>query len=1196
MQNKTNFENLIEPKVLQQIQESLASKNGLGIVIVNEQGESLTEISNHLVIRSKSEVHSLQLLKVLLQVPSEIKQPGLTDNKPIFASYMDGLVTRAICPILFQNRLAFIVLFARMEEKNNYSQFDHWAQALKENPISEKTCLALLDSQPQAPSSEVSEIIEELTTTFEILFEAGLDRENTLGTTTSQEQEIYFLQSLEEMQDGTLYATNTGDILDADRSALNMLGYENINEMDGLNFFNHFVMKDQDRLSIGAALTQIGKLERYHLDIERKDGEMRPIHLTILPYKDEKKGVLGYKFNLSAKPVAAKVALEREENAYAGTNGDSETPGDKIAWTPDLDELLTVFDEGGTANANDRNLMVDPDLLDELIIEEPDSIVASSPVTDYASIIEDDEPEKSDTSFLELRREIPSDLLKIEPDIIESISEPIPGATMLSDLGGEISEANEAALAMFNLQPEKAAGRNLFDLFSEKEQLILRGCVKEAAYGRNSRSEAILPATSEGRPRLWIKVRRLAAHDTEGARLLWLFQAQEKPRTLLQARRKTEVPVADVLPLFFDCHWAIYIDDIANFLQGNIENRPESVPFNSIKPAPLLESLFNRWISHTEESWERFANECMIVMETGEVAANIITSHRNESGPGLRHFRHVVYPLFSSSQIVGVQGLCIEITSSEGNTLAQGMKTDANLDQADLQRTQWTGEEVGRLLDNSGQALVTIERDGNLTVHNPILFSLLGYNEKEMESIPFTRLVSLEDRERIWNATQQILNSQEDRCQVEFNAIRCDKTFVALQGTFWPRTNNSQVTGIRAVLSEATPVKGKTEATSCLQKLDGLGLVTGGMAHDFGNLLTEIFGYTSLLLMEEDLADKYRETVVHIQKVTQWATQLTRQLLYFSRFEKPHLMPVQFNRVIKQSIDLMRHLFPNNIEIKQELDGQLGLMMGDSLQLQQVVNNLCMNARDAMSNGGSLTLVTKNIIADSKTYPEVGLSNKRNYILLQVIDQGSGISSEIKDHIFEPFFSTKVPGKGIGLGLASAYGIVKNHDGFIHADTKAKFGTTFSLFFPAVNRPRQSEKRLSIDAKGGNEAILIIDDELDIIEVNSIMLEKSGYTVYKASSARVGLEILKNNLEKISLVIIDVILPDLRGPVCAEKVHEIRPDLPIVLSSGYQKNADYAKVINQSGGTWLQKPYDSAILLQTVRKVLDKSKAAKGLN
>jgi len=1187
---------LIEPKVLQQIQESFASKNGLGIVITNEQGAPLTTVSNYFSLSSRFDVDDKRLLDVLLSAPIDVKELGLEDGRPVFASFMDGLITRAFCPMLLQGGIIGIVAFIRLEKKNDYNQFEHWAQVLKQNPINSTTSLALLDPQPRTPSPEVFVIIEELKTAFEMLLEAGIDLENTLHTpsTSSQSPAVPAILSGEE-KDGQIYTSRAGDIQKADKIAVALLGFDSANEIFGLNFLHHFVLEAEDRRIIGAKLIQAGKLEPYRLTLERKDGHTFFADLSIIPHQDADQTVLGFNYFIKTNSDFSELLTGENkvllDDVTAQGNGHSEEGG----WDPTIEEILSFFGDDYAANKAERDFQVDSDLLDELANSNSIAKMATPPDIQFSSVFPEEGTGEVEDSVLGISDAASFYDHEMERSDSDVLSAPILGATLLTDLDGVIEQANYAALKLLAVKEQKIVGQPVLSLFEAKDQEILRKSIGRIAGGTSTQVTANSVSTLHESRALSVSLRRLTAKQDAAFQLLWFLQPESEDKPIDSPAYLESLTSDEMIAGVFDCHWAILIDSAKDFSAGKIANSPLGGLFVSAKVNPPLERLVITKSQHTEKSWGRFVNACLTVLETGQTKRDIWTIHNSGETPTSRRLRHVLFPLNSGAKIVGVQGLCIELTNSEAENPSETEPVLADQASATDNAPLLGEEEVLLLLNNLGSAFLTIGTDGRMVLHNDVCYSMLGYDKVEnaIGDVPFTRLVGEKDRETVWTALQQIIKGREKSQHVAFTAIKADKSRKKLQATLWPQIKGGQITGVQAVLNEVESKEGSLNAIRHLHKLDGLGLITGGIAHDFGNLITEIFGYTSLLLLEENLHSKHREIIMHIQKVAQWSSQLTRQLLYFSKSEKPTLMPVQLNRIVNQSIELVRHFFPHNVSIDLQLDNDLDLMMGDATQLQQVVNNLCMNARDAMPNGGLLSLRTMNRSLDDKALVEMNPAEGKSYVLLQVIDTGSGIPPEVQDRIFEPFFSTKPTGNGIGLGLASAYGIVKNHKGFIKLDSKVNQGSTFTLFFPAVQRVQYHESSQYSDVKGGDETLLIIDDEQDIIEVNSTMLERYGYKVFTATSGQEGIEILKKHVEKIDLAIIDVMLPDMTGPACAEKIYNVAPHCSVILSSGYHRNAEFNKTISRIGGTWLQKPYDSYTLLETVRDVLDKKQAGK---
>jgi PAS domain S-box-containing protein len=372
------------------------------------------------------------------------------------------------------------------------------------------------------------------------------------------------------------------------------------------------------------------------------------------------------------------------------------------------------------------------------------------------------------------------------------------------------------------------------------------------------------------------------------------------------------------------------------------------------------------------------------------------------------------------------------------------------------------------------------------------------------------------------------------------------------------------------------------------QKMEAVGLLAGGIAHDFNNLLTAIAGYSGLLLEEMPPDHPLRDDVVEIQKAGESASSLTRQLLAFSRRQilKPQILDL--NAVVTRVETLLRRLIGENITLESRLARSLQRVNLDPGQVEQIIVNLAVNARDAMRRGGHLTLETADVVlheTDRRLHHE---PQPGEYVMLAVGDSGTGISDDVLSHIFEPFFTTKPRGEGTGLGLATVYGIVKQSNGGIRVESEVGRGTTFRIYFPSVGQHR--EARLAVAAAeivGGTETILLAEDQPEVRAVTRAMLVRHGYTVLVADSGRRALEIARGHDGRIDLLLTDVVMPLMSGPELAAQLKVLLPSVRVIFSSGYTEEASARHGIMQPQIAFLQKPFSSMTLLATVRDVLD---------
>jgi signal transduction histidine kinase len=369
------------------------------------------------------------------------------------------------------------------------------------------------------------------------------------------------------------------------------------------------------------------------------------------------------------------------------------------------------------------------------------------------------------------------------------------------------------------------------------------------------------------------------------------------------------------------------------------------------------------------------------------------------------------------------------------------------------------------------------------------------------------------------------------------------------------------------------------------QKMEAIGTMAGGIAHDFNNLLMGIMGNVSLMLFDASPDHPHYSELKSIEQCVERGADLTKQLLGFAMGGKYETIPTDLNEIVKRSSKMFNRT-RREISIYEKYETDLRPVEVDRGQLEQVLLNLYVNAWQAMPGGGNIYLQTENVTLNEK---EVKPYNVKpgNYVKISIRDTGVGMNEKTQQRIFEPFFTTKEMGRGTGLGLASVYGIIKNHGGFIRVHSKKGRGTTFYIYLPASQKEIPEESKLPGRILGGTETILLVDDENFIIDVGEKLLNKMGYKVLTARSGKEAIEIYEKNKDEIDIVILDMIMPGISGGETFDKLKTINSRIKVLLSSGYSIDGQAAEILERGCSGFIQKPFQARVLAQKIRLILD---------
>lgn len=500
-------------------------------------------------------------------------------------------------------------------------------------------------------------------------------------------------------------------------------------------------------------------------------------------------------------------------------------------------------------------------------------------------------------------------------------------------------------------------------------------------------------------------------------------------------------------------------------------------------------------------------------------------------------------------------------------------------------------EEKYRLLvDNANEAIFVLQ-EGLLKFFNPFTAYLTEFDTQELNGSSFVQMVHPDDRETVLDYDLRILSGQTVPGDFSFRIKSKSGKELWVQQSAVP----TKWDGLPATLNFLKDITQQKHLESQLLhaiKMEAVGTLAGGIAHDFNNLLQAILGYADLIRIKKPDAQQWAKELDEIVHAARRGSDLVRQLLTFSRKIDSRLRPVDLNHEILKVKGILERTIFKMISIELSLAPQLKTINADPSQLEQVLINLAVNARDAMPGGGRLSIRTENVTLD-ETFCSARLHMKPGeYVLLSVADSGHGMDQKTMERIFEPFFTTKETGRGTGLGLPMVYGIIKNHGGFILCDSNLGRGTVFSIYLPVLKRGEGGildRKGAREGLKGGIETILFVDDEEPLRRYGAEVLSSFGYTVLTAESTQTAVRIYAREWPTIDLIIVDLIMPNQGGMDCMEKLLKINPKARIIVASGHFPDAVTRGLIQERAAAFIQKPYSVESILKTVHSALEKN-------
>jgi two-component system, cell cycle sensor histidine kinase and response regulator CckA len=495
---------------------------------------------------------------------------------------------------------------------------------------------------------------------------------------------------------------------------------------------------------------------------------------------------------------------------------------------------------------------------------------------------------------------------------------------------------------------------------------------------------------------------------------------------------------------------------------------------------------------------------------------------------------------------------------------------------------------IRTLIQSSPLAIMAIDPQMNVQIWNPAAEKLFLWKEEEVIGKPLP--IVPEDRSNEFREYYQQVMRGEAIKEKKTQRRRKDQSLIDVSlSTSALFNKQGEVCGAMAIILDITEQRKLEEQLRQSQKIEAVGRLAGGVAHDFNNLLTAIIGYSDLALHYLDNKEQLKKKLEEVKRSANRATSMTRQLLAYSRKQMIQPKVLNLNSVLNDMQKMVRQLIGEDIDIVFSLNNDLGSIRADIGQMEQMILNLLVNSRDAMPQGGTVTVKTQNVYLDEEHARQYIDITPGNYIMLSVADSGAGMDEETQKHIFEPFFTTKPTGMGTGLGLSTVYGVVKQSGGHVTVWSKIGQGTDFTIYLPQIDsEPDPIPQPVApSELPTGTETVLVVDDDENIRTLVSETLEECGYTVLRAQHGGEALLICQKHRGEIHLMLSDVVMPQIGGRVLAEKLVLLYPNIKMLFMSGYTDDILVRHIVLDANPLFLEKPFTMQALACKVREVLD---------
>ena len=754
--------------------------------------------------------------------------------------------------------------------------------------------------------------------------------------------------------------------------------------------------------------------------------------------------------------------------------------------------------------------------------------------------------------------------------LLQMLIDTIEGEVFVKDVNGKYLLVNKAFGKDFGVDPNEVIGKDDFFVFSPEDAAKLQENDKRimaAKKAENIEERGII----KGKNVIFLSNKvPLIADDGNVLGICGVGFDITEQKQAEEALRESEEKFRSFVENANDIVYSLSLDGIFSYVS------PNWTEILGHDPSEVVGKHFEPFV-HPDD-FPVCLDFLKKVLATGEKQSGVEYRVKHKDGGWRWHTTNASPIRDSERQIASFVGIAHDITD--------GKQTKEALRKSE--------EKYRSVLENIEEGYYETDLAGNFTFFNASLCRIFGYSENQLMGMNYKKNIDKETGDKLYGVFNKVYKTGTPVKGFEHEVSWKDgsKSFVEISVSLL-RDGGDKPMGFRGITRDITERKLAEKENKRLeahlqyaQRMESIGTLAGGIAHNFNNLLMGIMGYASLILLETDPDHPNHKRLKNIEKQIKSGSKLTSQLLGYAREGSYEVRPISLNQLVKETSDTFG-MTKKEITVHQELSENLYGIKADQGQIEQVLLNLYVNAADAMPGGGDLFLKTINI-GDKDITGKPYKVKSGNYVLLTVRDTGVGMDKEAKNRVFEPFFTTKGLASGTGLGMASAYGIIKAHEGYIDVDSKKGQGTTFNIYLPATEKLIKEKKALSHEVVKGNGTVLLVDDEEMVLDAGQEMLEYLGYEVLLAGDGKKAVELYRKNQNKIDMVLLDMVMPVMGGGETFDRIKEINTNVKVLLSSGYSLEGEAKEILKRGCDAFIQKPYKPEDLSQKIGEILDK--------